>query len=153
MRKNKGKASLATQNNDDKPTSSHLSSVTKIGVEASFPVLSHLAVCVMFICSWIQSVPFCVTAGQPWRSGHIFAGGKTVPCCSKAQRLNVAGSWYFLGDYLWYNQTQMWHLIDCTDENKHRTNQLSCNEILCFAFINRFLSCREIPEFALTVYT
>lgn len=76
----------ATRIDNDKSTSSHLSSV-EIGVEASFPFLSHLAVCVMFICSYTVSALLPDSRAAP----------KLGACISRedallaAERLNVKG--------------------------------------------------------------
>ncbi len=62
-------------------------SSVEIGVEASFPFLSHLAVCVMFICSYTVSALLPDSRAIPKQGAYISREGALLP----AQRLNVEG--------------------------------------------------------------
>lgn len=84
--KTKAKLLPATRINNDKSTSSHLSSV-EIGVEASFPFLSHLAVCVMFICSYTVSALLLDSWAAPKEEASISRKSALL----WAQRCNVKG--------------------------------------------------------------
>lgn len=84
----KKKLLSAARIDNDKSTSSHLSFV-EIGVEASVPFLSHLTVCVMFICSYTVSALLHDSQETPKQGAYI---SKWVPFSQQQRGCIYSGS-------------------------------------------------------------